>query len=102
MVHVLHFGALCKEAVRFSKLKLERIMILTTLKKLLKVKSQMILLGLMPTNLGCGVINVASISDISEEMLNDDNELEDERSTIANTFFGIKERNIQVVNKNSH
>ncbi|CAB5205968.1 unnamed protein product [Rhizophagus irregularis] len=49
----------------------------------------------MPTNLGCGVINVASISDISEEMLNDDNELEDERSTIANTFFGIKERNIQ-------
>ncbi|CAG8549741.1 20890_t:CDS:2 [Rhizophagus irregularis] len=44
----------------------------------------------------CGVINVASISDISEEMLNDDNELEDERSTIANTFFGIKERNIQL------
>ncbi|POG81370.1 hypothetical protein GLOIN_2v1868166 [Rhizophagus irregularis DAOM 181602=DAOM 197198] len=28
----------------------------------------------------CGVINVASISDISEEMLNDDNELEDERN----------------------
>ncbi|UZO02889.1 uncharacterized protein OCT59_021367 [Rhizophagus irregularis] len=39
---------------------------------------------------------------IKKEMLNDDNELEDERSTIANTFFGIKERNIQVVNKNSH
>ncbi|GES96822.1 crinkler (CRN) family protein [Rhizophagus clarus] len=44
-------------------------------------------------------VNVASINDISEEMLNDDNELKDERNTIANTFLGIEEGNIRVVIK---
>jgi len=44
-------------------------------------------------------VNVASISDISEDMLNDDNELKEERNTIANTFFSVEGRNIRVVIK---
>ncbi|GBC25376.1 kinase-like domain-containing protein [Rhizophagus irregularis DAOM 181602=DAOM 197198] len=38
-------------------------------------------------------VDVASINDISEEMLNDSNEITDGRCTIADTLFGIKEGN---------
>ncbi|CAB4412670.1 unnamed protein product [Rhizophagus irregularis] len=40
-------------------------------------------------------VDVASINDISEEMLNDSNEITDGRCTIADTLFGIKEGNIR-------
>ncbi|PKC71236.1 hypothetical protein RhiirA1_413428 [Rhizophagus irregularis] len=44
-------------------------------------------------------VDVASINDISEEMLNDSNEITDGRCTIADTLFGIKEGNVRVVIK---
>src|SRR4051794_16607562 len=69
------------------------------LKEAIKSKKPNDTTGVDADKLRLWSVNVASISDISEEMLNDDNELKDERSTIANTFFGIEGRNIRVVIK---
>ena len=69
------------------------------LKEAIKSKKPNDTAGVNADKLRLWIVNFASISDISEEMLNDDNELNDERSTIENTFSGIEESNIRVVIK---
>src|SRR2546430_505082 len=69
------------------------------LKEAIKSKKPNDTIGVDANKLRLWDVNVASISDISEEMLNDDNELKDERNPIANYFFGIEGRNIRVVIK---